>query len=252
MLSKILDNDGLIIDIFISDKCNLECTYCSVNNNNSFSFDKIKIDKIVLLLQKNTKIQNVNILGGEPTLNENLIYFIEQLYEIEHILNIFLYTNLFHFKDFFTPNKKLNIVCTYHFEKDYKKQFKLNFEKIVRSGIEVTAQLIFQHNTTFPADIPFVVIPLIDNNNPLYFLKLKKFAMKNNFRVENFKKFSAKNLRCEMRNFEIKDNSLISSCEKIIYKENVKNIKELSTIYQNCKNCDYQYCNLFNKYKGSA
>lgn len=80
----------MIVDIFVTDMCNAHCPYCFVNKGN-YQITKNEIDYIIQELSSK-EVSIINILGGEPTLSQNVIPLINELLnKITH--NIRLYSN---------------------------------------------------------------------------------------------------------------------------------------------------------------
>lgn len=74
------------LDLFINNKCNFNCEYCTVDNsiNKNYDFDLIKkIDFI--------DYDVINILGGEPTLHPDFIEIVKFIYNQNK--NIIIFTN---------------------------------------------------------------------------------------------------------------------------------------------------------------
>lgn len=100
-----------ILDIFITEYCNLSCPYCtSVNNIKSFiSLNELKN-------RDYSKYDTINILGGEPLLHPEIIEILEY-FNSKQNKTIILYTN-----GIMIPKLKLkqykfsnlNILITFH------------------------------------------------------------------------------------------------------------------------------------------
>jgi radical SAM/Cys-rich protein len=80
-------NDINIIQINLGNRCNLACQHCHIgaspagsNNMNKKTSEKI-IDKL-----RKIDVNTVEFTGGEPTLNPNLIYFIEELSDTKDVV----------------------------------------------------------------------------------------------------------------------------------------------------------------------
>lgn len=75
-----------IYEIFIvfTRNCNLNCSYCYENKSNK-KIDKYTLDKIIKFIKDRKKIHKINLFGGEPFLEPDLInYFIDNLIEIKN------------------------------------------------------------------------------------------------------------------------------------------------------------------------
>ena len=86
--------DYLLISWFITDKCNYSCSYCSsveFNNKNKISENLNKI--ILFKLKKLKNDYRLDIVGGEPLLNKNLINYVKTVNEYKRCKEIYLFTN---------------------------------------------------------------------------------------------------------------------------------------------------------------
>jgi len=68
-------NRKIWISLFIVPfyKCNLNCYFCSVKNKNDLYVDLNKLSNTISLLKKYCIIRNIEILWGEPLIDENYI-----------------------------------------------------------------------------------------------------------------------------------------------------------------------------------
>lgn len=85
--------------VSLTNVCNFYCTYCreenSLSKNNGLKvLDYKKISEIVIVLNKLFHFKSIRLTGGEPTLYNNLIPFIERL-RLHNIDNIKITTNGF-------------------------------------------------------------------------------------------------------------------------------------------------------------
>jgi len=103
------------LTLSITDKCNLECQYC-FSKRKSLRED-IDDDKVIKFIDiQDRKYIRFHFYGGEPTINNNLIYFIKKLKELyKERIYIRVTTNLMRSKNFFQslPNY-VKILATYH------------------------------------------------------------------------------------------------------------------------------------------
>lgn len=92
----------LVITLLITSKCNMSCIYCFEGDfkNQNISLDYITFKKIktfisYLIKMWNPKILDLNLFGGEPTLNLNLIKLvIKDLNYLTQKNNVQLQTNI--------------------------------------------------------------------------------------------------------------------------------------------------------------
>jgi len=79
------------LDLYLTDKCNLHCDFCSVQTNkmsNEISFPKIKD---IILEAKKYGLEELHLTGGEPTLRNDLEGIVS--FAALHGLNVRLITN---------------------------------------------------------------------------------------------------------------------------------------------------------------
>lgn len=115
------------LDLFINNKCNLNCSYCTVDNsiNKNYDFEKIKEINF-----KNFDV--INILGGEPTMHPNFIEIVKFIYNQNK--NIVIFSNGFFYKKLLEiDNLNLKFFITFHYNKRnkfemYKKIYDINFK----------------------------------------------------------------------------------------------------------------------------
>ncbi len=98
-MSKLLDQYGREINyvrLAVTDRCNLRCFYCMPNGiqyepkNELMNYEEML--RVISLLGK-MGISKIRITGGEPFLRKDLIYFIQQIHQIQEIKDIHITTN---------------------------------------------------------------------------------------------------------------------------------------------------------------
>jgi len=110
--------DTLYINLFTIRDCNIRCWYCIENIGITGDMvSKELFDKVIEFIDaQNRKYISFNFYGGEPTINENFIYFIERLKNIyEDKIYIKVTTNLMRSKSFFQSIPTyVKIIATFH------------------------------------------------------------------------------------------------------------------------------------------
>jgi radical SAM additional 4Fe4S-binding domain len=61
------------INIWLTNTCNLDCSYCYEENKNSISMNSNVAESIICFINKLNKIEKINFHGGEPLLNFKII-----------------------------------------------------------------------------------------------------------------------------------------------------------------------------------
>lgn len=81
------------VDIYITQKCNLNCSWCYIKNREHQTMTQDTLDKVLNTITKNKdKLHNVAIAGGEPMVEqEKVLYILKMLPKIDG--NITLMTN---------------------------------------------------------------------------------------------------------------------------------------------------------------
>lgn len=84
--------------ISVTDRCNLNCTYCKPNNDLDYT-EKSKllsyeeIESIVYVCASKFGINKIRITGGEPLVRQNINILIKKISDIKNIKEIALTTN---------------------------------------------------------------------------------------------------------------------------------------------------------------
>jgi organic radical activating enzyme len=110
--------DTLYINLFTIRDCNLRCWYCIENIGITGDMvSKELFNKVIEFIDiQNRKYISFHFYGGEPTINENFIYFIKKLkYNYKDKITIRFSTNLMKSKSFFKSIPEyVNAIATFH------------------------------------------------------------------------------------------------------------------------------------------
>lgn len=92
------DNYGRIIDylrISIIDECNLQCMYCQPKVVKKNYYEILRYEEIIKIISLATQlgIKKVRITGGEPLIRRDIIFFIQQISQIDGIEDLSMTTN---------------------------------------------------------------------------------------------------------------------------------------------------------------
>lgn len=102
----------------ISDICQFECSYCTVQNDATVEFKRAVIDLVLKRLSKYDGPFQLEMFGGEPTTHPDLIYAVEQLTKMENCVKVEILTNLRRSLDYFSkldiPGDKVFVTPSYH------------------------------------------------------------------------------------------------------------------------------------------
>lgn len=162
---ELIENKTIIFDLLLTSLCNYKCSYCISKNehNNILYFGYRKnYDTFFYNIKKvfNDKSIKLYISGvGEPTLNPNFFYILNNLLKCKQIKKIHLLTNLSMPISFW--NKLINVVKKYdvyfriraslHIEKNQTEtDIDTFFEKILylqSNNIDVFVKTILDHHT---------------------------------------------------------------------------------------------------------
>ncbi|MEM8901799.1 MAG: GTP 3',8-cyclase MoaA [Bacteroidota bacterium] len=100
VIDPIIDNHGRPIEyvrLAVTDRCNLRCFYCMPAEGIQYLPRKelLTYEEMLRMLEIMSKmgIRKVRITGGEPFLRKDLIYFLEDVSQIEGIDSIHITTN---------------------------------------------------------------------------------------------------------------------------------------------------------------
>lgn len=205
------DSFGRKIDylrISVTDKCNLNCSYCMPQEKEkpSFSSNHLSLDEITRIcrIMSNLGIKKIKITGGEPLIRKDILDIIKNIKSISSIENISLTTNGIYFshmadsllsagldcvnfsldtldaKNFFniTGKNKLHDVLQ-SIEKAIFLKFnsiKINFTSIKELNFESISD-IAALSKLYPIDVRFIELMPIGagkNFTPIYSNEIKK------------------------------------------------------------------------------
>jgi uncharacterized protein len=124
--------DNIVCNLVITEKCNLACKYCYMNNNNTFMSYNI-IDKLYenidyLINCYNGKTFNIDFFGGEPLLNWDIIQYTVNKFKNKKNLKYFtIISNLLLIDqnkiNYITDN---NIGCSWSFDGLYNSDIRVS------------------------------------------------------------------------------------------------------------------------------
>ena len=85
-----------MVNIFITSKCNLKCTYCFAkdiikNSDSEISIENFK--KALYFITKNNNCSKIGLIGGEPTLHNKFDYILDYIKKNSSISKTVVYTN---------------------------------------------------------------------------------------------------------------------------------------------------------------
>ncbi len=134
MMSKLaLYNNYSLSDYYIpqisfdlTHLCNRRCSYCYINDPDNKTIMSLSTFKNIIDHINNMDIiYNIHLLGGEPTLLDNLIDYVQYL-QSDNINEIVIMSNGYRYDDYFVQFEgipKLHIKFTYHPEHCNVKEF---------------------------------------------------------------------------------------------------------------------------------
>jgi len=175
-----------VLDFFINNKCNLNCSYCTVDNtiNKNYDFQNMK-----LINFKDFDV--INVLGGEPTLHPEFTDIIQYVYKFNK--NIVIFSNGFNIKKLKNiDDLNLKFFITFHYDsrfsiKKYETIYNFDFKTKTEYHIILHPEnkiLLKYFNKNYKKEKPIYVL-----NN--YFEKLdfkKILKLKRKYNNLNFKK----------------------------------------------------------------
>lgn len=220
-------DDTLTIDWVITRKCNYQCSYCTVFNNNiKFeSIDSLKnaVNNIFLLNRK----CKITLTGGETTIYPNykdlleyiLLTLNDNIISIDTITNLSLDTVFYQdlVNRFQNYKTKLNFATSYHFEFADTNKFIQNCLILSNAGFKVTV-IIMSH----PEQMEFIkslikTIDSLSNEHLTYYVA----TVRENFGPTADKRYS-KNDLAWLSTFN--QNTLNKKQLLLTYKNEAKNI----------------------------
>jgi len=138
----------MIVAIKITSACNLACKYCYEKNyQDKTESTSIKhFDYINMCLKQSSAKLTVCVQGGEPTLHENLLEFLEKLKNNEKVQKIIVVTNgkkLVQLPDY------VDVVLSYHVEEMSLTNFLLAAKHYKPAQIEVPLYCVEKNKMHF-------------------------------------------------------------------------------------------------------
>lgn len=231
--------------------CNLHCSYC-FNRHKPFNFlSKPKLDLILSEIKKINKEMEITVMGGEPTLYKYLDYIIDELYKINNVRSINVYTNgtinlnKFHF------NEKVLISFSYH-EHQHNKQSIINNQKYLDSiNVKYLTNIMMEENIDI-SDFKGFLKPvyIIQNGKTQYvnhILSNKDYVMIDNKKY-SFKEFERlkknfKGYECYNREFHVNlDLTFNHSCFE---NQDIRKMSKYINLFNELI-CPFNKCNCFN------
>ncbi|MDR2442128.1 MAG: radical SAM protein [Deltaproteobacteria bacterium] len=137
-----------MLNLFITSKCNLNCDYCFVASDFNLAPTLLSKPDFLSLLSwlKETNAASLAILGGEPTLHPELLFFLDSLWS-SGVCPV-LFTNALFPSSLAEPLAKLtyNIVVNYNQPKMYSREAYALREKNISLLVEFGGRLAFSKN----------------------------------------------------------------------------------------------------------
>ena len=99
MKNRLTDSQGRTINylrLSVTDRCNLNCSYCSpLNKNKALHKDILSYEEMIRLakLYAENGIEKIRLTGGEPLMRKDLYFLISELKKISRIKEVTLTTN---------------------------------------------------------------------------------------------------------------------------------------------------------------
>jgi len=141
--------------LFITDKCNLNCSYC-FNKPNLHTNDFMTMEYIMKIIFSNPKIIKIDLMGGEPLLHPDINKVISFLESEQK--QIGLYTNGY-FLDKLSKKIKLNLKINISFQSIYSNDKSLKPLSDIKDKINEYSEL-------YPFKLVFLLNP--QNKDTLY------------------------------------------------------------------------------------
>jgi len=156
----------------ITDYCQFQCSYCNVFASNKVPDAYIQKNKmwkfVIAKLKKIDMPFTILVLGGEPTLHEDLYEILEALTNIPNCTNTELITNFAkpnkYYEQFNKLNDKFDMMISYHPEYDTVFMEKL-YDFTPTFGLKISVSLLDDYldkckivleNTKFPSSPAFL------------------------------------------------------------------------------------------------
>lgn len=148
----------IIIEVFITDSCNLNCVYC-INLSNNYKRKNINLNlfQLYIFIEYLRVITDKSIqlifIGGEPTLHPDLLAFCEKIKDHKYI-NLIIYTNFQKSEQYYIDFVQYNNV-----------QFKISFHYIDELETKKFIEKMQLLTQTYHLKIYEIIVMLTDNFN---------------------------------------------------------------------------------------
>lgn len=132
------ESNGLTsISITVIDFCQLKCEYCFQSSKTASFLSKKKLDIILNQIKKINQKMEIIIMGGEPTLYPHLNYMIDELYKIDNVKEISIFTNGLKSIKNLSFNHKIRLTFSYHCTQNNKDYIIKNLEFLKKHNINI-------------------------------------------------------------------------------------------------------------------
>lgn len=145
-----LQNSTIDLIFYIIDKCNYTCKYCyNIIPRTSLILQKQAILNFVKLIFFKYKTSIcIQLIGGEPTLYNELFELYDELDKLDYVINILIYSNFSQSLDLYKKiliNKKHTIFLSWH---NQNKQFIEKAIKLKQYKSQIQISLMYEHGYT--------------------------------------------------------------------------------------------------------
>lgn len=142
-----VNQNNIQVLAFIIDQCDMHCFYCY--NKMPRTMKKINLEKLYLfLIELNNQTEkniNLDIIGGEPTLHDDLFDFCIKTRKLS-FLKINIYTNfnrdISYFESLISSNLELSI--TYHYQNDIESFKQKLFQLISNKNASINLTIMYE------------------------------------------------------------------------------------------------------------
>lgn len=219
------------ISLYLDDKCNINCNYCSVNYDIKKSISEKDIEKFIKENEENIDFEYISLLGGEPSIiySEDFFNFLAKKFKFIQITSNIKEIDIF-LKMIKKYNNKISISAS--FNKEIKEIFKQNINTLYNNIERITYVVTKDDIETLYENIKFLsqfnklilIEPEVDKNNIGYKIDGKKLEeqlnliwedkLENNLinlkRIKENEKTNQK--KCQECNISITKTGSIESC----------------------------------------
>ena len=256
----------LTIKISTGTKCNLNCSYCLQNEekHKNHNISDINVKDIINKIESFKRDIKIIVVGGEPTIMNNFVYFISELTKLQNVKTIVVMTNLLTDTSILRKvNKlKLRFDVSLHYEELIRKKLESKFLdnfKIVRPLVDyvgVVADPRYSDNDVSTIKKTFKEVPwkfknyigeYEERNYPNEYTndELERFELKN-----SLEKYVPKETCSVLNKFLILTNDHIYPCSTLLgldvtnksIKYSHSDINEEFNLMSNSFKCPLDYC----------